>query len=132
MGFSRQEYCSGLPFPSAGDFPHPGIEPSLPHYRQILYHLSNQSHLVGKETQRFTACGAVGRQSFQTLLVVVKTGRPLLPHCSTDDSLSTSNHLLIYPQTQQFSFKEPVQIRYKLAGVLNDKYTGYSLQHCLQ
>ena len=26
MGFSRQEYCSGLPFPSPGDLPDPGIE----------------------------------------------------------------------------------------------------------
>ena len=28
MEFSRQEYWSGLPFPSPGDLPHPGIEPS--------------------------------------------------------------------------------------------------------
>ena len=28
MGFSRQEYWSGLPFPSPGDLPHPGIEPA--------------------------------------------------------------------------------------------------------
>ena len=27
MGFSRQEYWSGLPFPSTGDLPHPGFEP---------------------------------------------------------------------------------------------------------
>ena len=27
MGFSRQEYWSGLSFPSPGDFPDPGIEP---------------------------------------------------------------------------------------------------------
>ena len=27
MGFSRQEYWSGLPFPSPEDLPHPGIEP---------------------------------------------------------------------------------------------------------
>ena len=30
MGFSRQEYWSGLPFPSPGDLPDPGIEPGLP------------------------------------------------------------------------------------------------------
>ena len=30
MGFSRQEYWSGLPFPSPGDLPHPGIEPGSP------------------------------------------------------------------------------------------------------
>ena len=27
MGFPRQEYGSGLPFPSPGDFPNPGIKP---------------------------------------------------------------------------------------------------------
>ena len=30
MGFSRQEYCSGLPFPSPRDLPDPGIEPRSP------------------------------------------------------------------------------------------------------
>ena len=30
MGFPRQEYWSGLPFPSLGDLPDPGIEPEYP------------------------------------------------------------------------------------------------------
>ena len=30
MGFSRQEYWSGLPFPSPGDLPDTGIEPRSP------------------------------------------------------------------------------------------------------
>ena len=30
MGFPRQEYRSGLPFPSPGDLPNPGTEPSPP------------------------------------------------------------------------------------------------------
>ena len=30
MGFSRQEYWNGLPFPSPGDLPDPGIEPGSP------------------------------------------------------------------------------------------------------
>ena len=30
MGFSRQEYWSGLPCPSAGDLPQPGIKPGSP------------------------------------------------------------------------------------------------------
>ena len=30
MGFSRQEHCSGLPFPSPGDLPIPGIKPTSP------------------------------------------------------------------------------------------------------
>ena len=30
MGFPRQEYCSGLLFPSPGDFPDSGTEPESP------------------------------------------------------------------------------------------------------
>ena len=30
MGFSRQEYWSGLPFPSPGDLSNPGIKPGSP------------------------------------------------------------------------------------------------------
>ena len=30
MGFSRQEYWSGLPFPSPGDLSDPGFEPGCP------------------------------------------------------------------------------------------------------
>ena len=30
MGFSRRESWSGLPFPSPGDLPDPGIEPAFP------------------------------------------------------------------------------------------------------
>ena len=43
IGFSRQEYWSGLPFPISEDLPNPGMEPeSLASpalsFRQILYH----------------------------------------------------------------------------------------------
>ena len=30
MGFLRQEYWRGLPFPTPGDLPNPGIEPKSP------------------------------------------------------------------------------------------------------
>ena len=51
MGFSRQGYWSGLPFPSPGDPPDPGIEPGLPHCRQTLYCLSHQGSPPGKSHQ---------------------------------------------------------------------------------
>ena len=50
MEFSKQEYWSGLPFPSPGDFPDPGSQgsnPGLPHCRQMLYHLSHQGIPTG-------------------------------------------------------------------------------------
>ena len=44
--FSRQEYWSGLPFPSPGDLPNQGSNPDLLYCRQILYHLSHQGRPV--------------------------------------------------------------------------------------
>ena len=41
MGFSGQEYWSGLPFPSPEDLPDPGIKPGSPAL-QFLYHLNHQ------------------------------------------------------------------------------------------
>ena len=42
MGFSRQEYRGGLPFPPPGDLPNPGIEPRSPTLQAELYRLSHQ------------------------------------------------------------------------------------------
>ena len=41
MGFSRQYYWSGLPFPSPGDLPNPEIKPRCPTL-QTLYQLSHE------------------------------------------------------------------------------------------
>ena len=63
MGFPRQESWSGLPFPSPGHLPHPG----LLHCRQILYHLSHQGsrkdsevteHASGHQNQKRAGQGA--------------------------------------------------------------------------
>ena len=52
MGFSRQEYWSGLPFPSPGDLPDPGIEPrSL-----VLEAGALTSKPPGKPMVAFQAC----------------------------------------------------------------------------
>ena len=44
MGFSRQEYWSGLPFPTPGDLPNPGIQPASLLIscigRWVLYHMT--------------------------------------------------------------------------------------------
>ena len=37
LGFPRQEYWSGFPFPSPEDLPDPGIEPTSPIGRRVLY-----------------------------------------------------------------------------------------------
>ena len=40
MGFSRQEYWSGLSFPSPGDLPYQELNPGLLHCRQMIYQLT--------------------------------------------------------------------------------------------
>ena len=42
MGFPKQEYWSGLPFPSPGDLLDPGIEPGSPALQAESLHLSHQ------------------------------------------------------------------------------------------
>ena len=48
MGFSRQEYWSGLPFPSPADLPNPGTEPGSP----ALQPDSSAAELQGKPWER--------------------------------------------------------------------------------
>ena len=42
MGFSRQEYRSGLPFPSPGEIPNPRIEPTSPAWQEDSLPLSHE------------------------------------------------------------------------------------------
>ena len=74
MGFSKQEYWNGLPFPSPGDLPDQGIEPKSPifwedslsaepqgkpiyTYTYILTYFFSWWWLSGKECRR---CGDTG------------------------------------------------------------------------
>ena len=68
MGFSRQEYCSGLPSPSPGDFPDPKVEPrslalqpdSLPsklsgkhtYEKEESYKMLNENQRLQKKSRR--------------------------------------------------------------------------------
>ena len=49
MGFSRQEYWSGLPSPSPGDPPDPGIKPGSPALEADALTLSTREALSTKE-----------------------------------------------------------------------------------
>ena len=57
MGFSRQEYWSGLPFPSPGDLPDRGIEPGSPAFQADALTADPQEALkptTGGEKHQFT------------------------------------------------------------------------------
>ena len=48
MEFSRQEYWTGLPFPSLGDLPHPGMEPGSPELQADSLPSERQGKLLHK------------------------------------------------------------------------------------
>ena len=52
MGFSRQEYWSGFPFPSPGDLPDPGVKPASP----VLQADSFSSEPPGKRPVNTSVC----------------------------------------------------------------------------
>ena len=59
MGFSRQEYWSGVPFPSAEDLPTQGSNPGLLHCRQTLYHLSHQGSWKREDIEACNSCWSI-------------------------------------------------------------------------
>ena len=93
MGFSRQEYWSGLPFPSPGDLPDPGIEPRSPALQAInVWHCLSSLGLLrlgGLETaevysSQFSKLGS-SRSQHQQIRCLVKAHflvhRELSSHC---------------------------------------------------
>ena len=55
MGFFGQEYWSGLPFPSPGDLPNPGIEPMSPAWQADSLPLSHLGGTLQCYTYRFSS-----------------------------------------------------------------------------
>ena len=55
MRFSRQGYCSGLPFPSPGDLPDPGIKPGSPALQadSLLTELQGEPNSTLKYLKKF-------------------------------------------------------------------------------
>ena len=59
MGFSRQEYWNGLPFPPPGDLPDPGMEPGSPALQEdfLLTELRGEPWKSLFNAQQLTAAG---------------------------------------------------------------------------
>ena len=55
MGFSRQEYWSGLPFPSPGNLPDPGMEPVSLMFPAVAVVVKNPPDLLSKSLQAIDA-----------------------------------------------------------------------------
>ena len=80
MGFSRQEYWSGLPFPSPGDLPDPAIEPRvLPHCRRML--------LLSEPP---------GKPSFQVSVTIIFHLFVLVSMCALEKEMVTHSSVLAW------------------------------------
>ena len=55
MGFPRQEYWCGLPFPSPGDLPNQGIEPESPLLAGEFFTTEPPNKICGPEENTFHA-----------------------------------------------------------------------------
>ena len=93
MGFSRQEYWSGLPFPSPGSLPNQGSNPCLLHWQVDslpLSHLESENDCMSNSLQPhglYSAWNSPGQNtrvvSLSLLQGIFPTqgSNPGLPHC---------------------------------------------------
>ena len=89
VGISRQEYWSGLPFPSPGDLPDPGIEPSSP----ALQADSLPSEPPGKPHRTLGGLKSVGNHSKGPLKLFQLDVHPCFPPCTHPVFLSMQDSL---------------------------------------
>ena len=78
MGFSRQEYWSGLPIPSPGDLPNPGMEPVSP-VTSALQTDSLPAEPLGKPQTRVSVQFSSVAQLCPTLFDTMNCSMPGLP-----------------------------------------------------
>ena len=109
MGFSRQEYWSGLPFPSPGDLPDTGTEPGCPaleadaltseppgkSYKYVYYPLVKYSFLI---THLFTRFRKGLRHTRHLAKHCAKGGTTTLPPSS--GRLQSTKHQRVPPFTE--------------------------------
>ena len=108
MGFSRQEYWSGLPFPSPGDLPNPGIEPGSPALQTDA--LPSKSHgkpdWLGSIDTVSQSVSSVA-QSCPTLCDSMNRSMPGLP---------VHHHLPEFTQTHVHQVGDAIQLSHPLSS----------------
>ena len=81
MGFSKQEYWSGLPFPFSGDLPDPGMEPRSPAWQaDSLLACSYEESPAMRETQTIS----LGCKITEMVTAAMKVKKPA---CSLKEKL---------------------------------------------
>ena len=71
MGFSRQEYWNGLPFPTPGDLPDPGTEPMSPASPALAGRFSTTSATWEWAGKPYFKCIQIFSIHFKVILVLL-------------------------------------------------------------
>ena len=80
MGFPRQEYWIGLPFPSPGDLPDPGIEPTSPALAGRFFTTEPPGKALEEYYPQMRTTG-INRHPQSCLLVYFVSFLKLIPMC---------------------------------------------------
>ena len=90
MGFPRQEYWSGLPFPSSGDLPNQGIKPESPALQGRFFTIEPPGNIqymvvitMSFIVSTFSSCSSKKKTSGCYTQVISATGRLLLMSSSS-------------------------------------------------
>ena len=93
MGFSRQEYWSGLPFPSPGDLPDPGIEPGSPTFQADALTSEPPGKPVAQKEEAFSVVKTVKRQWITMSSLKCWAYKELNRHFSKEDIRMANKHM---------------------------------------
>ena len=118
MGFSRQDYWSGLPFPSPGIFLTQGSNPGLPHWKQKLL-TSEPPGKPGQQKQTLQNAQAAQSQSPEDLWLRYELLTPTA-------IWNMANDILIPLQSHVYYFLAPPANRWVAMGALQDSGRGFS------
>ena len=96
MGFSRQEYWSGLPFPSPGDLPKQGIEPTSPALVGGFFTTEPLESPTGTLLSHNSICSVVN-QTCKNLFTSQEGGKGALclGICDTQGALQSCYHSVV-------------------------------------
>ena len=87
MGFPRQEYWSGLPFPSPWDLPHSGIKPGSPALQAGSFLMCHRGSPVGWHLSADQEETSVETEWAHTFMLYVPASRTLRRHTSVATTL---------------------------------------------
>ena len=118
MVFSRQEYCSGLPFPTPGGLPDPDINPPSPPLAGSIFFncwATQEAHLYLKAVTTFSLGKRLGNNQFSSAIQLYPTLCDPMD-CSRSD-LPVHHQLSEFTQTHVYWVGDAIQPSHPLLSL---------------